>query len=91
MSTPRELNNWIEQQINSKKQNAINNQQSLDHHVNNSKQIALLEQENELLMSSIKSRKEQDSIIDESIKQLKKMVRDGAYGDDLKDMKFIDE
>lgn len=91
MSTTKELNNWIEQQLNSKKENAVMNEHSKVLVNANDKRGALLKQESSLQLNSIKLRNEQDIAIDESLKSYKEMIRNGEYGEENKDMKFIDE
>ena len=91
MSTPKELNNWIEQQENSKKSNHVMNMQAKVIIERNNELVALLEAENDVAHQSTKLRMEQDSFIDESVLAYKKMIRNGEYGKENKDMKFVDE
>lgn len=91
MSTKKELNNWIEQQENSKKSNLNMNKQAEVLHRNNDTQMVLIKQQNKLLEKSIHLRQDQDVAIDKSLVDYKKMIRNGEYGEENKDMKFIDE
>lgn len=91
MSTSKELNNWIEQQLNGISLNAVINEQAKAGQENNSVKIELLHKENTLIGNSIVLRKQQDLDIAESIKLYKKMIRNGEYGDENKNMVFIDE
>ena len=91
MATPEELNNFIKQQLNVKKENALLNTKSQILIDSNLQQIKILESLNKCYSDSNLMRKEEDVNIVNSIALYKKMIRNGDYGDEFKDMEFVDE
>ncbi len=91
MSREKEFNSHIEQQLNGI---AINNkaneiaEKETDHNI---EKINMLKAENSLYNNGIELRNTQNIAIRKNIAAFKKLVRDGEYGNEFKDMKFIDD
>lgn len=85
------LNNYIEQQINTKKENKLMNQSAIALIEANNQQIKFLKLQNEIFRRGIELRERQDVLTDNVVKSYKESIRNGEYGEEFKNMKFIDE
>lgn len=86
-----ELNNWIGQQINCKEENKLSNYSAVAHVANMRQQIKLFEIAITTFEKGVELRNDQDALIDADLKRYKQSIRSGAYGDEHKEMEFIDE